>query len=135
MQGRRPLRVLVLDDNAHSARLMKAVLDGAGLETRECFDARAALEALEFWPCDVVVTDYEMNPMRGPDFVRLLRRHPSLSIRDLAVLMVTAFADQAHVLEARSAGVDGLIQKPFAPALMLERLKSVLQRSQERRAA
>lgn len=135
MQATYRTRVLILDDNPHTARLIEVVLTGAGLEVRKCSDARIALEALELWPCDAVVTDYEMKPLQGPDFVRLLRKHPRESIRQLAVLMITAFADQAHVLDARNAGVDGLIQKPFGAGLMLERLQSVLERSQERRAA
>ena len=135
MQGKHPLRFLVVDDNAHAAHLMKCVLDGAGFEVRKCHDAETAIATLNFWPCDAVVTDYEMAPVRGPDFVRAIRRHPNPNVSRMAVLMVTAYADERHVLEAKRAGVDGLIQKPFTTGILLERLFSVLTRSLDRQIA
>ena len=134
MSIKRNTRVLIVDDNAHSRSILKAILASAGVEVRECESGPAALATLELWPCDLVITDYEMRPMNGLDLVRAIRQHRNPGLRARGVLMITAFGDQQLVLEARAAGVDGLVPKPFGTGIVLERVQSALERSAVRMA-
>jgi two-component system chemotaxis response regulator CheY len=54
------LKVLVIDDNAHVRRLVKAIVSGLpDAEVCECEDGRAAIAASGRWRADVALVDYE----------------------------------------------------------------------------
>ncbi len=135
MSFQRATRVLIVDDNPHSRVLLKAILPNEGIEVRECGSGPDALATLELWPCKLVITDHQMRPMSGIQLVRAIRQHRNPSIRNVGILMVTAFGDKQHVLEARAAGVDGFVPKPFASGVVLERVNSVLDRYEARLAS
>jgi DNA-binding response OmpR family regulator len=122
------MKVLIVDDSPQIRMLAKDIL-GAGwaIDARECADGRAAVEALN-WRPDLVLVDYEMRPMNGVEFTRLLRRGGTAADPRTPVVMMTGHADREHVMNARKAGVDGFIVKPLTIRAVLERVQAVLDR-------
>jgi DNA-binding response OmpR family regulator len=122
------MKVLIVDDSPQIRMLAKDIL-GAGwaIDARECADGRAAVEALS-WRPDLVLVDYEMRPMNGVDFTRLLRQGAGGADPRTPVIMMTGHADREHVMAARKAGVDGFIVKPLTIRAVLERVQAVLER-------
>ncbi len=132
MASSKQVSVLVIDDNDHSRRLLKEILDSAGMSVRDTSDPHHALSVLGTAQIDLVVTDYEMKPISGIQLTQRIRTHPRPSVRRCGVLMVTAYADRKHVTEAARAGIDGLIGKPFTAGTVLERTMNVLERAAAR---
>ena len=122
-----PIRVLVVDDNAHVRALIREVLASMGMEVREATDGAMALNTMKQWRPDVAMVDYEMQPMNGATFTRMVRQNPAL--RNLPILMMTAHGDAARVMEARDAGINGLIAKPLSIGSIVDRLEKVLSRA------
>jgi len=88
---KRPLRVLIVDDEEPVRKFVERVMSEAGYETATASDGPEALEAAKkFDPVDVLLTDVMMPQMAGDELARRLRQsEPSLK-----VLYLTGFSDR-----------------------------------------
>lgn len=126
------MKVLIVDDSAPTRTLAKEILAaGWAVDVRECGDGRAAMQELASWRPDLVLVDYEMRPMDGADFTRILRQGGSGADPRTPVIIMTGHADREHVLAARKAGVDGFIVKPLTIRSVLARVQAVLTRPRD----
>lgn len=119
------MRVLVVDDSSTMRRIIVNALKKLGYEdTFEACDGREALKCLETSRADLIVTDWNMPEMTGPQFVEALRALPAHA--KVPVLMVTTQAAQEDVIIALRAGVNDYLIKPFTPDALKDRLQSLL---------
>lgn len=122
------LKVLLVEDNEHFRRLVRAVLQSLGVsDIREEEDGAAALAALAEFPADLAIVDYRMSPMDGLEFTRRLRREPGQANPFLPVLMVTGHGDPRLAAQARAAGVHDFLTKPVPAKTLASRIVRVLQ--------
>lgn len=116
------VRILAVDDDALSLRVLQRLLEGAGHEVHLARNGREALaRTLKVRP-QVVVTDWEMPDIDGLDFCRALRR--SKFGRRIYILVITSHRDEEQVLEAFEAGTDDFISKPLKPRPFMARLRA-----------
>jgi PAS domain S-box-containing protein len=110
------VRVLVVDDNRMNRELAHAVLDQAGAEVTEAVDGADALRLAAIMPFDIVLLDYRMPGMDGPETLRRLRTEdgPNTAI---PVMAFTADADLATLRGGDQ--FDDAVGKPINPAAML----------------
>ena len=121
------LRVLLVDDNQHMRSIVAAVLAGVGVtQVRECWDGAEALDALRQWPADVAIVDFQMSPVDGVEFTRLVRNAGDSPNPFLPIIMLTGHAERARVEEARDAGVTEFVVKPVTARSVLDRLNAVI---------
>jgi two-component system, chemotaxis family, chemotaxis protein CheY len=121
------MRVLVVDDSSTMRRIIINTLKKIGCDdTCEAGDGLEALKSLADTPADMVVTDWNMPEMTGPEFVRALRAMPDLA--KIPVLMVTTQAAKEDVIVALKAGVNDYLVKPFTPDALKDKLQSLLAR-------
>ncbi|MBN9669942.1 response regulator [Labrenzia aggregata] len=109
--------------------ILRSVLSGFGI--RSVFEASDGAEALELLVDrrpDIVLCDWVMNPFGGDEFLRILRRDRDLVISTTPVLVVTAHAKRATILEAINIGVHGFVAKPIAPAILYQHIGEILDR-------
>jgi DNA-binding response OmpR family regulator len=126
------MKVLVIDDSIHIRTLAKAILSSNwNIDPRECDDGRSAIHELVNFRPDLILVDYEMTPMNGVAFTRLLRQGATAADPRTPVIMMTGHADREHVLAARQAGIDGFIVKPLSIRAVLERVQAVLSRPRD----
>jgi two-component system, chemotaxis family, chemotaxis protein CheY len=119
------MRVLVVDDSSTMRRIIINALAKLGYsDTFEASDGREALKCLGIDQADLIVTEWNMPGMTGPQFVAALRSLPAYA--NTPVLMVTTQASHADVVVALKAGVNGYLIKPFTPDALRERLQSLL---------
>ncbi|WP_433888386.1 response regulator transcription factor [Streptomyces sp. CA-111067] len=105
----RPLRVIVADDQAAVREPLAAVLGLAdGIEVvAAAADGSEVLAAVAAGPVDVVLMDLRMPVLDGIDATRRLsEEHP-----EVAVVVLTTFADDDSILAALSAGARGYLTK------------------------
>ena len=110
--GRRPIRVLVVDDTVVVRRMVGQVLDGQpDIEVAAtAMNGRFALQKLESTEVDVVVLDVEMPVMDGITTVKEIRRR----WQKLPIIMFSTLTDAgaAVTLEALSLGANDYLTKP-----------------------
>lgn len=117
-------RVLVVDDEAEIADLMRAMLEAAGYEVATAESGAVALELLEMARFDAIVSDLRMPDMDGAALWRAVgHAQPPLARRMLFVTGDTLSPDARAFLEtARCPSLD----KPFAKHDLLERVAELL---------
>jgi two-component system, chemotaxis family, chemotaxis protein CheY len=123
----RKVDVLVVDDNGHMRALVRQVLTSMGVgSVREASDGMVALTLLKERRTDVIITDWMMEPLNGIEFVQLLRTAPDSPDPEVAVIMLTGHTERARIVQARDAGVDEFLAKPFSPRALYDRVYEVI---------
>ncbi|RZJ42086.1 MAG: response regulator [Brevundimonas sp.] len=121
------LQVLLVDDNQHMRAITSAVLQSAGIrKVREATDGAAALEVLREHPVDLVIVDFNMFPLDGVEFTRLVRNSPDSANPYLPIIMMTGHSEKTRVYEARDAGVTEFVVKPITAKAILDRIQAVI---------
>lgn len=110
----KPRLVLVVDDDEMIRRLVRAVLEADEFEVAEARDGQTALQLASETQPAVVVLDVMMP---GLDGVEVCRR---LDHQEVKVVVLTARDDPKLEAEARAAGADAFMTKPFAPMALLD---------------
>ena len=107
------LTYLVVDDDDIMRTLLKNFLQIYGVSNvLEAGGAGHALKLLQTHKIDVLITDLMMPDMNGGDLVWCLRRSDNEHLRQLPVVMISAYDSKAHVEMSRDAGVDEFVAKP-----------------------
>jgi signal transduction histidine kinase len=131
---RAPL-VLVAEDDAGAAEMLKTILTRVGYEVRMARDGAEALRLAEEAPLpDVLLLDWMLPEVTGLEVCRLIREQKDAL--ELPILMVTAKADAESVSAAFAAGASDYLTKPFLGAELRARVNAHLrikQLSDERR--
>jgi len=121
------LNLLVADDNEHIRKLVKVILRSLGItRVTEAEDGRHAIAIMQEHVPDVVLSDWEMEPMDGLQLTRYIRRSPESPNIFLPVIIMTGQADRERVLAARDAGVNEFVIKPLCGQVLLSRLSNIL---------
>ena len=127
MASLQSLKVLLIDDNQHMRAITSAVLQSAGVrEVREASDGAAALEILREQSVDLAIVDFNMFPLDGVEFTRLVRNSPDSPNPYLPIIMMTGHSEKSRVCEARDAGVTEFIVKPITAKAILDRIQAVI---------
>lgn len=119
------LRVLIIEDQREVRQLLRSMLKELRID--QVFEAANGREGLRFLDdapemVDVVVCDWNMPGMSGIELLRQLRTVSA----DLPFVMITGRADRTSVLEAKAAGVNSYISKPFSLAQVEAKLRALL---------
>ena len=119
------LRVLAVDDQADTLAVVSRVLTRAGVNVRVASNVAEALNILNDWRADVVISDIGMPGQDGYSFVRELRDHPKAEVREVRAIALTAFARDQDRKEAIDAGFDDHLAKPVNAAVLLRKVAQV----------
>ncbi len=106
-------RVLVVDDDALSNRLVVAALRNAQLQPRSTADPLVGLQWLRETTFDLVMLDIEMPGMNGFELCQRLRQLPGY--QKTPVIYVTGHSDFESRAKSALSGGDDLIAKPVFP--------------------
>lgn len=118
---------MLVDDNQHMRAIVAAILKGAGVgRVREVRDGAEALDELRQWPADLAIVDFNMQPLDGVEFTRLLRLSPDSPNAYLPIVMMTGHSERSRVVEARDAGVTEFVVKPLTAKSLLDKIQAVI---------
>jgi two-component system, OmpR family, response regulator MtrA len=120
-------KIVVADDDADIRDLVVFKLQQSGHQVVPVADGEAAVDACRDEHPDLAVLDVMMPGMSGLDACRALRGDPSLA--GIAVVLLTARAQESDIAEGFNVGADDYVVKPFSPRELASRVAAVLQRS------
>ncbi|HEX8684491.1 MAG TPA: response regulator transcription factor [Ardenticatenaceae bacterium] len=118
------MRVLIVDDDLPSVKMNSYLLREEGYEVATASNGMEALQLLEDEPVDLIVLDVMMPMMDGHETLRQLREQ-----YDLPVIFLSAKGETVDKVRGLELGADDYLAKPFEPAELLARVKSVMRRS------
>jgi two-component system response regulator MprA len=123
-------RVLVVEDDAEIAEVLRRSLRQEGYSVRSAADGVEALAlASEFMP-DLVVLDLGLPRLDGIEVCRRLRTEG-----DVPILILTARTETSDRVEGLDSGADDYLVKPFERQELLARIRALLRRHPPRGSA
>jgi PAS domain S-box-containing protein len=122
-QGNNEL-ILVVDDEPAIRRLAETVLARNGYRTLLANNGREGLSLYQQHRDEIklVISDLMMPHMDGPSLIRELRQQKS----GVKTILITGLGEENRIGEARSAGVDTILNKPFTAEQLLTGIKQLL---------
>jgi two-component system, OmpR family, response regulator MtrA len=119
-------RILVVDDEPPLRELVKVTL-GDAFVCDEVGDGDAALERLRETKYDLVMLDVMMPGTSGTDVLRAMRGEDAL--RDVPVVVMSAWQSPQDVARALEAGADRFLAKPFRIDELGSMVRALVRRS------
>ncbi len=118
--------ILVIDDSKSIRNLVRFVLQSEGYEVLEAEDGQQGWDMVQRMgnQIDLVLTDYEMPNMTGPELVRAIREQKKYD--GLAVVMLTSRRDEDDEVLGLESGADDYIFKPLEPMKLQARVRKIL---------
>src|SRR6266542_1138037 len=123
-------RVLVVEDDAEIADVLRRTLRQEGHEVRSAPDGVAALEVAEDFAPDLVILDLGLPKLDGVEVCRRLRAES-----DAPILILTARTETGDRVEGLDSGADDYLVKPFERQELLARLRALMRRRPPRGSA
>jgi two-component system, OmpR family, response regulator VicR len=112
-------RLLIVDDEPSITDMLQVVCQLANVEVRCASNGRSALEILEEFTPDLVLTDFMMPVMNGCEFVQAIRQ--SATLQHLRVIVMTSVPEAA----ARQFKGERIVAKPIDIDELLQILSEV----------
>jgi signal transduction histidine kinase len=118
------MRVLIAEDSALQAALLRKLFEGAGYQAVVARDGREALSKLyEGELPAVVISDIDMPEMDGYELCRAIKQQARS--RHIPVILLTHLRDPRNVIVGLQAGADNYVTKPYDGERLLERVESL----------
>jgi chemosensory pili system protein ChpA (sensor histidine kinase/response regulator) len=108
---------LVVDDSLTARRAAAKVMKDAGYTVRTAIDGLEAVAILQNYVPDVMLVDMEMPRMNGLELTSHVRN--AERTKETPVIMITSRSTEKHRQQAKSAGVDVYLTKPFSDEILL----------------
>ena len=121
------ISVLVVDDESAIREMMRFALGKSHMSVNCAASAREALEKINEQVPDIIVLDWMMPNMSGPELVRRLRKDSVM--KDIPIIMLTAKISEDDKVTGLNSGADDYMVKPFSPRELVARINAVLRRT------
>jgi CheY-like chemotaxis protein len=108
----RRLHILLAEDNLINQKVAVGMLESAGHRVAVANNGRAAVNALEQQPFDVVLMDVQMPEMDGFQATAAIREHEKVTGQHTPIIAFTAHALKGDQERCLAAGMDGYVSKP-----------------------
>jgi len=116
--------LLMIDDSKALRLLVASALGAFDCEVNEASNGYNGFFAIERARPELILLDVAMPVMNGMEMLERLKATPELA--DIPVLMLTSPADHAVMEEIMTLGASGTLMKPFTPAALVEKVRSLV---------
>lgn len=120
-------KILIVEDETPIREMIAFHLTRAGFEPLQAADCSEARQLLADERPSLALVDWMLPDMSGLELTRQLKRDSDNE--DLAVIMLTARADEHDKVSGLKSGADDYVTKPFSPRELLARIEAVLRRT------
>ena len=126
------LNILLVVDNKHMQLLIKEILRSFRIKAvRVADDGADAIKEMRTFATDLVICDWNMQPIDGLEFVRLVRTSSDSPNPYVPVIMLTGHTETTRVKEARDSGITEFLAKPVSAKGLYQRICMVIERPRQ----
>jgi phosphoserine phosphatase RsbU/P len=125
--------ILVIDDGPDNRMLLDAMLSRAGYRVMIAEDGEQGLRLLEGEVPSLILLDYSMPGMSGPEVAQRVRGQARTAA--VPIILLTASTEADHVDQAFAAGADDYVTKPFDRRILTARIDSMIRAAEDRQRA
>jgi CheY-like chemotaxis protein len=126
-------RILLADDSQQALRLGEQILSGQGIQVVSVTDGATALRRLADVDPDVLITDVFLPTKNGFELARFIKAQPEWS--HIRVLFAAGPTDQFDEQDARNAGAEAILRKPFEASVLVNAVQPLLEQVEARRTS
>jgi two-component system OmpR family response regulator len=119
--------ILIVEDDAEIAELIRSTLDLEGFQTHVIHDGLRAIATFARLQPDVVILDWMLPQLDGLEVCARIRQQPGE--KDPYILMLSARGEEMDRIVGLSTGADDYLVKPFSPRELVARVRALLRRS------
>jgi DNA-binding response OmpR family regulator len=116
------IQILVVEHDATQSKLARFVLEEAGHQVQLAESAEEALEVLQTFHPDLILTDLQLPGKDGLELTRALRLDPIYA--RTPIIALTAYSNSSDLAKARESGCNGNISKPIDTAAFARQVRS-----------
>ncbi|ODN66055.1 MULTISPECIES: response regulator [Methylophaga] len=117
-------KILVVDDSPSLRQMLQIILQNSGHDVVCAEDGKQAIEIVSEVQFDLILSDFNMPQLTGPEFISRLRQLPQY--RFTPVILLTTETDEDKKQLGRDAGASGWLKKPFDPEQLVVTVNSLL---------
>ena len=119
------MKILVVDDFPSMRKILRNLLNKIGItDVERAGNGAEAYAKMRKSRFDLVITDWNMEPVTGLELVQRVRSDARVSATPF--IMVTAQNNSESIIEAKRAGVDSYIVKPFTADVLKAKIAAVM---------
>jgi CheY-like chemotaxis protein len=119
------IRVLIVDDDEATGKLIELTLHAAGCKTRRARNRQEIAQALAEKPLPhLVLLDILLPDANGFDVLNRIRHHAAL--QKVPVMLLSALGERKDVTRGLTLGADGYITKPVLPSVLLKAVEAAI---------
>ncbi|HXV69534.1 MAG TPA: response regulator transcription factor [Nitrospira sp.] len=126
MSNRAVKKILVVEDEADIAQLVKLYLEKEGFRAHTAGTGVEALKLLKSERPDLLILDLMLPEIDGIEVCKKVRNAPDTAL--LPIIMLTAKAEESDTIIGLELGADDYVTKPFSPKALVARVKALLRR-------
>jgi CheY-like chemotaxis protein len=119
-------RILLADDSPQALRLAEQILSAQGLEVVSVTDGAVAMRRLSDVNPDLFITDIYLPTKSGFELARFMKAEPAF--HDIPIVFAAAPVDTFNEQDARNAGADAILHKPFEASRLLDTVQTLLEK-------
>lgn len=117
-------RIIIIEDETELGQLVQLYLVNEGIEAELCESAESGLDSFCRRGADLIVLDINLPGMDGFEFLQTFRRENATP-----VIIVSARESDEDIVMGLGIGADEFVTKPFAPRVLVARIRAILRRS------
>jgi phosphoserine phosphatase RsbU/P len=133
MASKNAERVLVVDDDPLSRKLLRHSLSNTGYACRECASGAEALQIVHDEPQSLLLLDYDMPELNGAEVLKKLRADSDPAIAQIPAIMLTGHGGEVSEVLCLEAGANDFVTKPINIAVLSARIETQLRLREMRR--
>jgi len=117
------IKVLVIEDTEVDQRLACAAIEQGGYTSLKANDGRSGFELAKEEKPDLIILDYNLPDIKGPEVCKLLKAH--MDTQDIPVLYLTSLTGPDNVIKCFEQG-ENYLAKPISAKLLLKQINLIL---------
>lgn len=122
-------KILLIDDDEWIRDSLSLFFESEGCQLLALETAEEGVRAVSERPFDIIIADYKLPGMNGLEFFDCVSTHAVPAIK----ILITAFGTEEALLEARSRGIQDVIEKPFTTKTIEESLSRLIAKGEEKK--
>lgn len=125
-------RILLADDSPQALRLGEQILSGQGIQVVSVTDGATALRRLADVDPDILIVDVYLPAKNGFELARFIKAQPEW--KHVRIIFAAGITDQFDEQDAKNAGADFIIRKPFEASALLAAMEPLLEQAEAERS-
>jgi phosphoserine phosphatase RsbU/P len=119
-------KILIVDDDALSRKILAQVLTSAGYNCQVCGDGAEALKMIHAQPPSLLLLDFDMPGANGAEVLKRLRSDQQQTVAQMPTIMLTAHGSEESEVSCLQAGADDFVTKPVNASVLRARIETQL---------